>query len=294
MNKKEKKVLFLTVLISILLHGVLLILLNYDNLFGVSAIAEQKKERPLEFVFEQPAAQKPEKKEPDKFYELVENPNANKQKPQQSGMLSTESSVSSSPVIKPGDLHAVPGTEAEKKQAPIENQKLAEKRETAKSLKSDLFAFRGVPSFDRSALSGAPRSEPKKPEISQEQAGESAQHPEGFNADMVGDFALSTYDWNWAPYWLAFKRKLMRVWYAPPAYSQLGLIHGYTIVRFKITRDGKMYDFKVLQQVGHQSLEESSVSAMRAMFPFLALPSDFPDEYLEVTIKLIYPDLRKY
>jgi TonB family protein len=87
---------------------------------------------------------------------------------------------------------------------------------------------------------------------------------------------------------------LNRVWYAPPAYYELGLIYGHTILRFKISRAGDISDLEVLRQVGHASLEQSSVSAIQAVFPFLPLPNNFPDEYLEVTVKMIYPNLREY
>ena len=92
---------------------------------------------------------------------------------------------------------------------------------------------------------------------------------------------------------LAFQKKLKRHWFAPPIYSKLGLVHGYTIVQFRIGRDGQLEELKVLRQVGHHSLQESSVNAIRSTFPFRPLPPDFPDPYLVVVLKMIYPDLRQ-
>ncbi|MEJ2054361.1 MAG: energy transducer TonB, partial [Calditrichaceae bacterium] len=103
---------------------------------------------------------------------------------------------------------------------------------------------------------------------------------------------LSTYEWEWAPYINAMKNKLERVWYAPTAYYRLGLIHGYTVIRYTVDRSGNMTDMEVLYQEGHNSLEISSVSAIKALFPFLPLPENFPEETLTITVKLIYPDLR--
>ena len=91
-----------------------------------------------------------------------------------------------------------------------------------------------------------------------------------------------------------FLKKLKRVWFAPPAYYQLGLIHGYTIVQFSITRDGQLKDLKVVRHTGHVSLEESSVNAVQSTFPFLPLPKNFPDPELKIKLKMIYPDLRAY
>lgn len=294
--KKERRIIYISIIASILLHIFGLILMNYKDLWS-SSIAEQPPEpEPLELVFEQPQP-KPEQKIPDQFYELVENPNATGTRPESSGKLSTESSLSQAPVIMPGDLHAVPGEEAEKQSEskPTENTK--QKEAVERAVQNALLAYKDNFSFDRSALTGkkekTKQENKKTSEEEERKIGESNQRPEGFNADLVGDFALNTYSWNWAPYWLAFKRKLMRVWYAPPAYSQLGLIYGHTIVRFKVSRDGKMYDFQVLRHVGHKSLEESSVNALQACFPFKPLPEEFPEEYLEVTIKMIYPNLRE-
>ncbi len=314
MRRKENRILILSILISLLIHGLLLILINYRALLGETA-PQAEEEQPLEFVFEEPQPppaeqQQPQEKIPDKFYELVENPNANQQNPDQSSRLSTAASRSSAPIIQPGEISAVPGKETDataSSQAQPQEQQLAEEQQAEKQaaeeeikevVENAIMAFRSSHVFDKSALSKnqpKPRkTEQKEEDTSDTPKGESSFAPKGFNADLVGDFALSTYEWNWAPYWLAFKRKLNRVWYAPPAYSQLGLIHGYTIVRFKVRRDGSMYDFRVLQHVGHHSLKESSISAIKSSFPFLPLPDSFPDEYLEVTIKMIYPDLRAY
>jgi TonB family protein len=83
------------------------------------------------------------------------------------------------------------------------------------------------------------------------------------------------------------------MWFAPPAYF-MGLIHGHTILKFTVHRDGTMTNLQILRHVGHESLEQSSFGAIEAVFPFLPLPDNFPDETLEVTVKLIYPDLREY
>ncbi len=291
MDVKERKFFYLALVISVLLHLVALLFLKYDILFGSSHIEKQEELQPLELIFEQP---KPpvEEKIPEKFYELVENPNASRETPENANMLSTESSLSRAPVITEQQLHAVPGkplkksTQADASPAPEEPNPLPE------AVRSALLAYKATHSFNRSALTG--EEKPIKERESSQEKGENPRKPEGFRAEEVGDFALSTYSWDWAPYWLAFKRKLMRIWYAPPAYYQLGLISGYTIVRFKVTREGEMYDFQVLRHVGHSSLEQSSVSAIQSMFPFLPLPDSFPDEYLEVTIRMVYPDLRAY
>lgn len=291
MNFKERKILYSALFISIMVHILFLLFLQYDTLFGSSKVNRQEETEPLELIFEQP--QPPaEEKLPEKFYELVENPNATRESPSKSNMLSTESSLSRAPMITDRQLHAVPGEPIEKAQPKDAAPEKQENQLFPEAIKSALLAYKSTHSFNRSVLTGEETVQEK--EQASRERGENSQKPEGFRAEEVGDFALSTYSWNWAPYWLAFKRKLMRIWYAPPAYYQLGLISGYTIVRFKVTRAGEMDDFQVLRHVGHSSLEQSSVSAIQSMFPFLPLPDSFPDEYLEVTIRMVYPDLRAY
>lgn len=296
MVNKDKKVLYITLSISVLLHLIGLLLISGFDLLAFSVKPVTERAEPLELVFEQPNPPvKTPENIPEKFYELVENPNANKQQPQESDRLSTAASLSQAPTIVPGQLRAVPGSESEEKnatQSVEESPAPTEKMQAA--LEKSVLAFKENRNFDRSALTGKSET-PKMDEASHssETRGETSHRPKGFNADLVGDFALSTYEWEWAPYWLAFKRKLNRVWYAPPAYYELGLIYGHTILRFKISRDGNISDLEVLRQVGHSSLQISSVSAIQAVFPFLPLPTNFPDEYLEVTVKMIYPNLRE-
>ncbi len=114
-----------------------------------------------------------------------------------------------------------------------------------------------------------------------------------FSADELGDISLSTYAWEWAPYIHALKRKLYQVWSPPVAYYYLGLIYGYTVIQFSISRDGRLLWYKVLEQNGHESLQQTSVNAIVALFPFKALPTNFPENQLTIIAKLIYPNPRE-
>jgi outer membrane biosynthesis protein TonB len=297
-EKKERRIIYISVIASILLHIFGLIIFNYKDLWSSSVVEQPNEAEPLELVFEQPQPETtPESQLPDQFYELVENPNATADEPESSNMLSTESSLSQAPIISSNDLRAIPGEEVEENQPQQPAEESPPDPKVQEAIQDALLAYRENISFDRSALTGNREENESEPENKSDEEskkiGETSESPSGFNADLVGDFALSTYGWNWAPYWLAFKRKLLRVWYAPPAYYELGLIHGHTIVRFKVSREGKMYDFKVLRHVGHGSLQESSVIALQACFPFKPLPKDFPEEFLEVSIKMVYPNLRE-
>ncbi len=290
MKKKERKFYIIAILLSLLFHAALLLILNYKNLFASNVKPEPPKQ-PLTLIFQQPKA--PQKKLPDQFYELEENPNANEQKPKQSNILSTKSSVAAAPNRVKPTLVPVPKTKAriiprtEKRQEETGNKVNPEEGTYS------VYAYKAPRKFSKKLLSSEKTEEGER-NVDKRQVSKTELAQRDLDPELVGDFALSTYAWNWAPYWLAFKKKLLRNWFAPPAYYKLGLIYGYTILRFKVNREGRIYDMKVLRQVGHHSLQESSVSAINSTFPFRKLPDDFPDPYLEVTIKMIYPNLREY
>lgn len=293
MSSQDRKKFAAALVLSIFLHAAILLMFKYDFLFSSpSPESAAPDEQPLTLVFQKPVEEsKPTPPPADKFYELMENPNANKAEPQVSNILSTESSLAASPEVVTPSQTPVPKSELKKNPARQQEEPTAPVEEHQGT--QPILAYKPGKQFSRDLLA-PPSARQGNEHDSEENQGQSEVVQKDWEAELVGDFALSTYAWNWAPYWLAFKRKLMRNWFAPPAYYRLGLIYGYTIVRFRVMRDGQMVDFRVLQHVGHHSLEESSVSAIKSSFPFKPLPEDFPDPYLEVTIKMMYPNLREY
>ena len=109
-----------------------------------------------------------------------------------------------------------------------------------------------------------------------------------FNAEDLGGFSFNTYNWDFAPYMLAMKRKVERNIFPPPAFTYMGLISGETIVRFKVMPNGEVKDLKVLRFSGHPSLKQTSVQAILNSSRFKPLPSDFPENFLEVTASFSY------
>jgi TonB family protein len=293
MTWKDRKVIYISLIISVIFHIVLLILLTDMNLFAFTKTPEvNAPAEPVELVFEKPVTPPPSNQIPEKFYELKENPNASGKTPENADILSSESSLSQAPAITKGKLQSLPG---DPRQTSQNKTSKVTQEDIQKAFDKSLLAYRENQAFSRSALTGQ-EQQSKPDEQAQDKSssdqGETSINLDEFDAKAVGDFALSTYKWEWFPYMMGFKNKLQRVWYAPPAYSQLGLISGYTIARFKITRDGQLIDLQVLRQVGHESLQLSSVSALEAVAPLPPLPKNFPDEYLEITVKMIYPDWR--
>lgn len=107
-------------------------------------------------------------------------------------------------------------------------------------------------------------------------------------AEDVGGLSFNTYDWDFAPYMLALKKKVERNIFPPPAFTRMGLISGDTVLRFKIYPGGEMRDLELLGYEGHRTLMETSMRAIEISVPFPPLPNDFPERYLEVTAKFSY------
>lgn len=107
-------------------------------------------------------------------------------------------------------------------------------------------------------------------------------------APELGSFSLNTYAWDYAPYLLWLKDRVQRNIYPPPAFTQMGIISGRTILRFRITRDGVLQNLTLLGYEGHKSLMETSLRAIQVSAPFRNLPKDFPEPYLEVTAQFEY------
>ena len=107
-------------------------------------------------------------------------------------------------------------------------------------------------------------------------------------AEDMGGLSFNTYKWDFAPYMLMLKHRIQNNIFPPAAFSQLGIIDGETLLRFKIFPNGQMKDLEILKYKGHESLMLTSQSAVVSSSPFPGLPKDFPEPYLEVTGKFIY------
>ncbi|MSS73993.1 MAG: hypothetical protein EXS64_21285 [Candidatus Latescibacteria bacterium] len=107
-----------------------------------------------------------------------------------------------------------------------------------------------------------------------------------------GDISFSTYAWDFAPYMLKFKERIEAHMFPPAAFSLYGLIDGKNVVRFRIGRDGALLGMEALGYEGSKVLVETSTQAVKLSNPFLPLPPDFPDQYLEVTGQFRYELIR--
>lgn len=104
----------------------------------------------------------------------------------------------------------------------------------------------------------------------------------------MGGLSFNTYNWDFAPYMLELKRRIQRNIHPPSAFTELGLISGETLLRFRIYPNGMLKNLVILNYTGHKSLMITSSNAVEVSAPFPALPRNFPEDYLEVTGKFIY------
>lgn len=291
----RRKKLFITAFIfSLAFHIALLLIVNRVSWLMPAEIDAKTTYPDIKLTF-------PENKPKPRPRTVVQNQNENELVPQNADLLSdknsqarnpekTENLNQNSPMIK-GNSELVRDLSrpsvAKRKWEPIMPQ-------GKRAFSADALVGRQVDRSEKEAKkqNGRPGKDARR---RQEAAirGMSRFQQLQFSVNEVGAMSLSTYKWAWAPYVNKLKQKHMSVWFAPPAYNRLGLIHGQTKIYFEISRDGKLLDLKVLDHKGHESLREASVASIRSIFPFAPLPSGFPDEKLGITATLYYPDLRK-
>jgi outer membrane biosynthesis protein TonB len=118
-------------------------------------------------------------------------------------------------------------------------------------------------------------------------------HPEtvqelNSSAYRQGGFALNTYNWDYAPYMLKLRDKIQGNLRPPMSFTRMGIGAGQNIVKFKIDRTGNLLSVRLLDTTTHQTLDETSLRSIRYSFPFIQLPSDFPEEFLEITAYFSY------
>ncbi len=280
---REKRIYTIAFFLSLLLHILFVIIFTRDML--IIDLTPEEKDFPEEVSIVFPE---------NKPKTIVENINTNGEIPDDSDFLSDfNSRARNERLLK--DIANQPMSDGN---IPLANL-------TRPNLQSELRKQFQTKKFSRDALINKEystnqastfqdqRQLMQESSIANEQSTNNNFNQKKFSADQLGDISLSTYAWEWAPYINAFKRKLYTVWFTPPAYHRLGIIFGQTVIRFTITRDGKISDYEVLEHQGHESLERSSVNAITAVFPFKPLPEKFPEESLTITARLIYPNLRR-
>lgn len=108
------------------------------------------------------------------------------------------------------------------------------------------------------------------------------------SAEEQGGISFNTYNWDFAPYMLAMKRKVESHMRPPYAFTHMGAVSGTNIIRFVVLPNGSIRDLEILDSDTHFSLDRTSLRAVELSVPFLPLPRNFPEAYLEVTAHFAY------
>lgn len=287
---KEKRRFLLAIVISLFFHLFLLYLLKSENAYVIDLKQNlEKTTEELLIVF-------PE----NKPKQIVENINENEEMPERSDLLSENNSRAKNESLleqrqnQPASMGNTPFANLSQPQSLAQNSyaENCNHGATGKFSREALLADRSSQAPGHTQIDKlAPAS--REAHAPQNAGTNNLYNQKDFSAEELGNLTLSTYAWEWASYINYFKRRLYEVWRAPPAYFNLGLIHGHTLIRLTIDRNGQMVESKVLEQNGHSSLQVSSENAVNAVFPLKPLPADFPDQTLTLTLTLFYPDWRK-
>ena len=306
MKRYERDRFVFAALLSLALHSLIFLLLFILALLGLLNLNATPPAQPDPVVLEltpppQPRPQPPPQPEPEPQQQpeqqqppppsqdpvtYVENDEADGEKPEE-GFFAERDSRSAAP--DPSGAGVAPDAEREIRQAEGSRE---DPSGSTRPLSGDapLADAPGQKVFSKNALTGSPDADARRPVPEPKEGEVPIADPRG--AHEMGTFRLSTMDWNYVPWMEAFKSRLMYLWSAPAAYY-MGLIDGYTVIRFRVSRDGQLVRYEVLEHHGHETLQESSVNAIESVFPFRPLPADFPDSYLDITGTLIYPGYRQ-
>jgi len=275
-EEKKNYWLLIAILLSLIVHMIILLIFNFSDAFIIDLSPDKDKEIPKEVTFVFPE---------NKPKQVVENLNENELLPDFSDYLSDRNSQARNPNLL-DQTGNVPFSQGNVPHANLSHP-LSNPEYTRSSVRSK---------FSKDALTGEytenlnQTQQQEQSENAQSSASDGTNNmlqQNQFSADVLGDISLSTYAWNFAPYINALKKRYLSVIYPPPAFY-MGLINGVTYFQFTIDRESNLLDHKVLNHVGHVSLEKTTINALISTFPFKPLPQNFPDETLTITVKMSY------
>ncbi len=290
----QKHLLKITLIISIIIH--LLFLFSFQSLSKIQLF-------PIKNIIEQQETHEIEKR---LEFELVETPeNARSDRaPENANLLSDKNSIAKdnyqkndkplgSPYFEGDfDVKNLPEEKVVNAQSEFNEPANTGKRlETKDNQTSPLMETKY--SYEKFSRQQLMKHQQQRQSVPQQSRNRPVYDNKKFRAEDLGGLTFNTYDWEFAPYMLAMKKKVERNIFPPPAFMYMGLISGETILKFKVMPNGEVKDLVVLKYIGHESLKETSVQAILNSTPFKPLPADFPEDYLEVTAKFSYYVNRK-
>ena len=296
----SRSIWFWAILLTLLLHVAGLVALQLAKPFAARSLPARAVQ-PIELVFAQPPA-KAESARPNEFTELPSD--REDARPENPDFLSNVDSRAQDN-LDGGEADAAPRMEGDS-EAPHVELVQAEALEPVETERPPPVDPDRAEQVDRQTAQTEGQGALTQPaeEPSPQDAVESSNSPSATdfsqremfrpagNAAQVGDLSLNTVAWDYAPWLQRFQRDFHQHWVAPYAYH-LGVIHGWNLVEIVVRPDGKLHKLTLLSEEGHESLGLNSMSSLRATAPYRPLPADFPEDFLILHMKLIYPERRR-
>jgi TonB family protein len=117
--------------------------------------------------------------------------------------------------------------------------------------------------------------------------GETLQNVQG-NSDFGPSFQFDSKGVDFGSWLRRFKAQVYRNWLIP--YAAMAL-HGHTVIRFTIHKDGSISDLIVLQPSTVDAFTKAAFNAINASNPTVPLPQDYPDESMVMTVIFYYNEM---
>jgi TonB family protein len=114
--------------------------------------------------------------------------------------------------------------------------------------------------------------------------GATLQNLEG-NGDFGPSFQFDSKGVDFGSWLRRFRAQVYRNWLIP--YAAMAL-HGHTVLRFTIHRDGAVTDLIILQPSSVDAFTKAAFNAIRTSNPTVPLPQAYPDESMVMTVIFYY------
>jgi len=105
------------------------------------------------------------------------------------------------------------------------------------------------------------------------------------NGDFGPSFQFDTRGVDFGSWLRRFRAQVYRNWLIP--YAAMAL-HGHTILRFTIHRDGAITDLVILQPSAVDAFNKGAFNAIKSSDPTVPLPSEYPDDWMVMTVIFYY------
>jgi len=117
--------------------------------------------------------------------------------------------------------------------------------------------------------------------------GETLQNVQG-NSDFGPSFQFDSKGVDFGSWLRRFRAQVYRNWLIP--YAAMAL-HGHTVLRFTIHKDGSVTDLTILQPSAVDAFTKAAFNAIKASNPTVPLPQEYPDESMVMTVIFYYNEV---